>query len=278
MKSSRLLFLIVASAVCISACVDGSGDTDDQDASHGPPESGHGGGPGIQPRPDSGSDPNAGLDGGVPPTPPESPDGASTADAGTDADTPPGPGLDGGPDLSAPDAGADADTEPDAGSDGSAAFTAYEGFEERYIMTSDDDPVDVCRVRYELRAVGEPSVACAECSWDVVVERRNPTVMVDVDNACANSELALDQAGIAAGEGERVAYGYVYEYVGHSNVLMHFDEELGAWEAVTFANWSEETGEFFYDRRDGFCSYGGNGPAFDNPGICGLSGEAFVSD
>jgi hypothetical protein len=191
------------------------------------------------------------------------------------SDTPSDSGADG---VSTRDTGTDSETELDAGLDVGVSLTSYRGFEERYLMTSDDDPMDLCRVRYELYAVGEPSIACTACVWDVVVERRNPRVVVDVDDACANSDLALDETGIAAGAGTRVAYGYVNEFIGHSNVLMRFNQELGVWEAVTFANWSEETGEFFYDRRDGLCGYGGSGAAFENSGICGFSGEAAVSD
>lgn len=154
----------------------------------------------------------------------------------------------------------------------------YEGFEEQYIMTNEDDPVDVCRVRYELHVVGAPSIACTECLWSVVLERRNPNIITDVDNACAESELLLDDAAIAASVGQQVSYGYIKEFVGHSNVLMFLDEALGKWDAMTFANWSDETNEFSYDRRDGFCSYGGSAGAYENSGICGLSGEAVVSN
>lgn len=172
----------------------------------------------------------------------------------------------------------DSSASSEAALDIGAAQTSYQGFEEVYITTGDDDPVDVCRIRYELRAVGEPSSACAECSWDVLIERRNPSVIVDVDHACANSDLALDAAGVAAFEGEPVEYGYVDEFMGHSNVLVRLNRDRGTWEAVTFANWSETTGDLFYDRRDGFCGYGGDGPSFENQGICGLYGEAVVSD
>jgi hypothetical protein len=172
----------------------------------------------------------------------------------------------------------DASATIDAAQKDGAGQASYQGFEERYILTGDDDPVDVCRVRYELHAVGEPSLACAECRWDALIERRNPSIIVDVDNACANSDLALDAAGIAAFESEQLEYGFVYEYVGHSNVLVRLNRDRGTWEAVTFANWNEATGDFYYDRRDGFCSYGGDGPTFENQGICGLKGEAVVSE
>lgn len=186
--------------------------------------------------------------------------------------------TDGGDDSVAESSVTDTAVAYTVNTDASESQTAFQGYEEFYIMTNEDDPVDVCRVRYELYAVQEPAIACVECVWDVVVERRNPSVIIDLDGACANSDLALDAASIAAEEGERVAYGFVNEFVGHEYVLMRFNDDLGAWEAVTNASWDEETGDLMYDRRDGFCRYGGSGAPFESSGICGLSGEAVVKD
>jgi hypothetical protein len=44
-----------------------------------------------------------------------------------------------------------------------------------------------------------------------LVEYSNPTVITDVDGVCSNSELGLDQAAIAAIDGSRAAYGFVFE-------------------------------------------------------------------
>jgi hypothetical protein len=122
-----------------------------------------------------------------------------------------------------------------------------------------------------------PSVPCGECEWAVVVETQNPSKMVDLDGACANSSLNMDDAAITASAGERKAYGYVLEYLGHNPALMRLNEELGAWEPLVYAAWSAETGELMYDRRDGSCDYEvSTEPGVVKTGICGLEGEAIV--
>jgi hypothetical protein len=169
---------------------------------------------------------------------------------------------------------------PDDGSGGDSdtgPVTQYEGFEERYIVT-EADWSDICRVRYEVRAVGEPSVPCEECEWDVVVEMRNPEVVIDVGGACANSDLGLDAEAMSAGDGGRVAYGYIVEYMGHPDSLMYLDESRGVWEAVTVASWNETQRTLTYDRRDGYCSFRTDDNDSAQTGICGMYGEATVSE
>lgn len=156
--------------------------------------------------------------------------------------------------------------------------TLYEGFEEQYILTAEDDPEDVCRIRYELHAVAEPSVPCANCEWDVVLERRNPTVVVNIDHACENSELGLSEAAIAAQVNERVAYGFAEESVGHADILMRYNNIARVWEGYTVSNWESATSRFRYNRRDGMCSFAGTGrDTASTQGICGISGEATVT-
>jgi hypothetical protein len=169
-------------------------------------------------------------------------------------------------------------TEPDTALGTLAPETAYEGFEELYILTADDDPIDICRVRYELHAVAEPAVPCTICEWDVVVEKRNPTVMVDVNNACENSDLGLDNAAISAHVGDRVAYGFAKESVGHANILMRYNLAAQRWEEYTVSNWDPVFSKFRYKRRDGMCAYAGDGDGEPSTsGICGISGEAAVT-
>jgi hypothetical protein len=94
-----------------------------------------------------------------------------------------------------------------------------------------------------------------ECLWTHQVEYQNPEVLLDVDGACENSDLEMDAAAIAALEGRQFAYGYVFEYQGHNSVLMTYSEERSAWEPGVNAGWTESTGDFQFDRRDGFCNY-----------------------
>jgi hypothetical protein len=169
------------------------------------------------------------------------------------------------------------DTDTEIGTD--AIETPYQGFEDLYILTSSDDPVDVCRVRYELHAVGEPEVPCEICEWDVVVEKSHPKVVLDLGGACANSDLGLDNAAIEASVGERAAFGFASEYVGHASILMRYNEASGRWEGFTPANWDPEISVLRYNSRDGICTYAGEGDtAPSTSGICGFSGEAIVSN
>jgi hypothetical protein len=80
-------------------------------------------------------------------------------------------------------------------------------------------------------------------------------VLTDIDGVCASSQLGLDGARIDEIEGSQAAYGFVDEYSGHVSVLMKYDDATGAWGPNGNANWSEETGELRFDRRDGFCGY-----------------------
>ena len=84
----------------------------------------------------------------------------------------------------AEDGGTDDEPNADLGTDPPEA--TYDGFEELYILTADDDPVNICRVRFDLVSVAEPAVPCTECEWDVVVERRDPEVMLNVNNTLFN--------------------------------------------------------------------------------------------
>lgn len=173
----------------------------------------------------------------------------------------------------------DTNTDADAGPDTDAITTAYDGFEELYILTNNDDPVDVCRVRYELHAVGTPAVSCTFCEWEVVVEKRNPTVVTDEGGACANSDLALDEAAIANAAGERIAYGFAREYVGHASILMRYNEASGQWDGIATADWDPSTSTLLYNKRDGLCAYStADDTASSTSGICGFSGQATVSN
>ncbi len=131
----------------------------------------------------------------------------------------------------------------------------FEGVEEYYLIGDEGMGEDLCRIRFDVVLVGESPVACDICTWALIVERRNPVTVTDEEGACARSELGLDAETIDALDGTRTGYGYVPEYVGHSNVLMQLDEETGIWEAVTFAAWDEETAALYYDRSDGACGY-----------------------
>jgi hypothetical protein len=138
----------------------------------------------------------------------------------------------------------------------------FETYEEFYLLGEEGFGEEVCIVRVDVVRVGEAPAGCDEmagqqdeCLWTHQVEYRNPEVVLDEDGACANSDLALDAAAIAALEGKQMGYGYVFEYQGHNSVLMEYSVERSAWEPGVNAGWTESTGDFQFDRRDGFCDY-----------------------
>jgi hypothetical protein len=157
----------------------------------------------------------------------------------------------------------DSDTEPVfenvgvCGVSGEAIATldSFQGFEEHYLIGDEGLGSYLCRVRYELVGIGTPEVACDKCSWTFIVEKRNPEIVADVSGRCESSELGLDADAVAAMNGARIAYGYAPEDWGHSNVLMRFDEIDQTWDGIAYASWNEDTGELFYDNREGYCGY-----------------------
>jgi hypothetical protein len=87
------------------------------------------------------------------------------------------------------------------------------------------------------------------------VQYDNPSVVLDENGVCANSELGMDADAIAALDGRQIAYGYVFEYQGHNSVLMVYNDERQSWEPGGNAGWDETTGDFLFDERRGFCNY-----------------------
>jgi hypothetical protein len=132
---------------------------------------------------------------------------------------------------------------------------SFEGYEEFYLIGDDGFGQDICVVRFDVARVGEAPAGCEDCVWTHRVEYRNPQILTDVDGVCASSELGMDDARIEEIDGSQTAYGFVNEYSGHVSVLMKYDEMTSTWGPNGNANWSEETGELRFDRRDGICGY-----------------------
>ena len=138
----------------------------------------------------------------------------------------------------------------------------FETSEEYYLLGDEGFGDDLCAVRFDVTRVGDAPAGCDDfagqqegCLWTHLVQYSNPEIITDVDGACENSELAMSASAIDAIDGQQVAYGYVFEYQGHNSVLMIYDDEQGVWDAGVNAGWSEESGDFQFDRRDGFCGY-----------------------
>jgi hypothetical protein len=143
---------------------------------------------------------------------------------------------------------------------GTVTTGAYSGWVEFYLAGDGGFGDEVCVVRFGVTRVGAAPSGCdnptagVDCAWTHQVRLGNPEVVVDVDGACGNSELALDAARIASLDGWQVAYGFVSEYAGHVNVLMT-REATGDWEPFGAATWDPDTGAFYFDHRVGYCGY-----------------------
>jgi hypothetical protein len=142
--------------------------------------------------------------------------------------------------------------------------------EERYLLGDEGRGSAICVVSFDVTRVGDAPPGCDEsarvggqqdeCLWTHLVQYGNPTVAVDEDGVCTNSELEMNADAIAALDGLQVAYGYVFEYIGHNSVLMIYDNEQEIWEPGTNVGWDEMTGDFLFDERRGFCNYAPGAP------------------
>ena len=90
---------------------------------------------------------------------------------------------------------------------------------------------------------------CADCQWAFDVVLGAPTV--HTDTACAAA--GYDTAAIDALEGTVRGYGFADEYLGHAEALLVLQDD--AWEPVSFADWSTETGQLSYAWEQGYLPY-----------------------
>lgn len=139
--------------------------------------------------------------------------------------------------------------------------TTFTGFEERYVIADEGFGDDICVVRFETARVGDAPEGCddptadVDCLWTHTVELTAPTIVTDVDGACAKSGFGLDAEAIAALDGSQAAYGFVSEFAGHNSVLLRYDEAMGDWSPYGNGTWDEEAEMFRFDHRDGLCDY-----------------------
>ncbi|MEE9386807.1 MAG: hypothetical protein V3V08_25600 [Nannocystaceae bacterium] len=138
---------------------------------------------------------------------------------------------------------------------GTIVVGRYEAVEETYLVGDQGDGDDMCRIRFDVKSIGVPTVDCPMCEWSYVVRRSDPVIVTNIETACANSELALDATAIATADGGEAWYAYVREFLGHNDVLMIYDHDTKRWEAQNLANWNAVTGSIEFDRRDGYCGY-----------------------
>jgi len=146
-----------------------------------------------------------------------------------------------------------------------ASTTAFDGYEERFIWGDEGTGDLVCIVRYDFKKVSTaPQAGCTACEgtirtpceWTHVVEYSNPTVMLDTNGACANSDLAFTAAKIQSYVGMRLSIGFVREVAGaHGSAMVTYDTAMQKWGVFGNATFDPANGMFNHDYRDGICLY-----------------------
>ena len=146
-----------------------------------------------------------------------------------------------------------------------ASTTAFDGYEERFILGDEGLGDPVCVVRYDFKKVSMTpptgctaceGTICTPCEWTHVVEYSNPTVMVDMNGVCANSELAFTAAKVQSYVGMRAPIGFVREVAGaHGSAMIKYDTPMQKWIVFGNATFDPANGMFNHDYRDGVCLY-----------------------
>lgn len=125
-----------------------------------------------------------------------------------------------------------------------ASACAYDGYEDLIVFGGEGGLGDpVCLIRFTVKRVGNAPAGCrymnqktameTNCVWTQTVEYSNPVMMVNVNDACANSGFALNAAKIAKVNGCRVAIGYAPDCGDHDSACrMKYRVSLGGWDAV----------------------------------------------
>ncbi len=123
----------------------------------------------------------------------------------------------------------------------------YLGTEQiRFGPTTGGDPLCVIDIPVSSVGIRED---CAECLWAFDLTFSTPTVLIDTHCAA----IGYDEAAIAAITGSRRACGFADEYLGHAEALLV--ETDGAWEPVSFADWSPVNGALSYAWEQGYQDY-----------------------
>ncbi|MDG1483294.1 MAG: hypothetical protein P8R54_27135 [Myxococcota bacterium] len=123
----------------------------------------------------------------------------------------------------------------------------YRGIEQlRFEATTGGEPL--CVIDIPVSSVGVRK-DCADCLWAFDLTFAAP--VVSVDTHCAS--IGYDEAAIAAIAGTSRACGFAEEYLGHAAALLVADD--GAWEPVSFADWSPESGALSYAWEQGYLDY-----------------------
>lgn len=131
------------------------------------------------------------------------------------------------------------------------------GFEEYYILGDRGFEPEVCIVRFVSKHIGAAPAGCEDCLWTHLVGFEMPSVVLDMEGACANSELGMNSERMNEIVASTAAYGFVSEFSGHNSVLMKYDDATQTWNPHGNATWDPMTDAFTFNNLNGVCGYGG---------------------
>lgn len=200
-------------------------------------------------------------------------DGGATPSSGRSGVTGGSPSTDGGTNTTSGGTGSGGTSSESGGSrnfsnDGmcvvrhrsKATSSTMSGYEEIALTTADGKDTNLCVVRFQVERVGPAampegcSLAAAlppgkDCSWTNEIRYSNPVTMLDTNGVCANSQLGLTAAKIAAINESKVTYGFAPEAGGHTSLVMRYGDSM-QWQVFAGAVWFTETTEFQFDQKD----------------------------
>ncbi len=133
--------------------------------------------------------------------------------------------------------------------------TDLTGTEELRLVDEFGSGETICSVTYDLVVDTVRDDCPKSCAWSFDLEIANPKVGVDEGGSCSALFAALDIDSEADLAGEIVTRGYDPDFEGHAQVLMVFDPDDAAWNAVTFLTFNETSGQVAYEWFDGVYPY-----------------------
>jgi len=125
---------------------------------------------------------------------------------------------------------------------------SFLGSEELYLIADSGNGDDVCRLRYDL-AYTATRTDCTVCEWafDLIVSN----VAIVSENGVGCDGIGHDADFIDSLENSTVSYGFAFEYIGHSDMLMVYNDT--SWQASTFVSLEDST--LGYDWQVGYQTY-----------------------
>ena len=125
---------------------------------------------------------------------------------------------------------------------------AYAGTEQIRVAPTTGSSAPVCLIEVTVTSTAARS-DCSDCIWAFDVVFGEPEIIESAECEAAG----YTEAVIAGLAGTQRSYGFADEHLGHAEALLVLD--AGAWQAVSFADWSPDTGLLSYAWEQGYLSY-----------------------